>query len=535
MANRIIPVAGKDKVLPEEYLPGLRLKERHSGMSFGKYMRENSIYNGLMLFLFVVQFLLFKAFYPYPDFFSDSYSYLYAAYARLDANIWPIGYSKFLWLFHACTHSHLALNFFQYLFLEVSGLYLYHTLVYWFPTGKNTRTVLCVFLFFNPLSLYLANYVSSDALFVGMSLVWLAELVWIVQRPNVWHLLGQAVVFGVAFTFRYNAMYYPLLAGLAFLLSRQRVYMKVAGVLLGPLLMVLFIGFCRNATHRMLGSSQFPPILGGWQWANNALYMREYIDPDTTRFPTPETAELDRIARTYFREVPPEQRDLLPYVANFFIRQPEAPLKQYMVKHCTIEGYGSEVRAWGKVSPVFGEYGTWLIRRYPWAFCRYYMLLNTKNYLFPPLEKLEMYNLGDDSMRPIAGFWFDHPELRVKSPSKGLQGYLLLVYPSLFAVLNLYFLWSLFSFVRLGGFRKTDRRTVYVLGLVVAFVALNFGFSVFANIIVIRYQVFPMLVLLAFSLLLVDQVDVLQEALEKGQVAVASPVPSSAGTEPGMA
>jgi len=498
-------VAGMPGSSPEHDFPGLLLKQSPSQKSFATYLfQENKIYSLLMIFLVIVQFIIFKMLYPYPDFFSDSYSYLFAAYAHLDANIWPIGYSKFLLVFHWFTHSAIALIFFQYIFLEIAALYFYHTVVYFFPTGKNTRTMLCLFLFFNPLNLYLANYVTSDAIFIGLSLIWVSQLIWIIHRPRPYQVFVQALLFIIAFAFRYNAMIYPLLAGVAFFMSRQKLSWKIAGSLLGPLLMIWFILFSREATLKMTGTAQFPPILGGWQWGNNALYMREHITEDSTRFPSKETAELDQIARNYFRSTPPQYRELPSYVANFFIRQPEAPLKQYYSTHYQPKDAMADVIAWGKCAPIFGQYGLYLIKRHPLAFARHFLLVNSKNYFLPPLEKLEIYNLGQDEIWPMGVFWFDLPSPKIKSISKTLQGNLLILYPAFFMILNLYFMWSLFQFVRRKTFQFAHRYFTYAILLISGFVFLNFAFSVFANIIVIRYQVFPMIICLSFSMLLTD-------------------------------
>src|SRR5579871_4749222 len=62
----------------------------------------------------ILQFILFKLFYPFVDFFSDSYSYIFAASANLGVNIWPIGYSKFLMAVHWVTHSDTVLVCSQY-------------------------------------------------------------------------------------------------------------------------------------------------------------------------------------------------------------------------------------------------------------------------------------------------------------------------------------------------------------------------------------------------------------------------------------
>jgi hypothetical protein len=511
------------------FYPGELLKQPPSEKDFFTYLyMENKIYSILILLLVILQFVIFKMLYPFPDFFSDSYSYLQAAYEHLDVNIWPIGYSKFLLGFHWFTHSDTALNFFQYIFLEVACLYFYHTLVYFYPTGKNTRMALCLFLFFNPLALYLANYVTSDAIFVGLSLIWLTTLLWIVHRPQRWQIVVQALVFFIAFTFRYNAMYYPLIAALAFILSRQALWLKLVGSLAGPLLIIPFIIFSSSAAKKLTGTAQFPPILGGWQWGNNALYMRGFIEEDSAAFPTPETAELDRIARTYFSQPSRPQDQLAGYVANFFIRQPEAPLKQYMErKYSHTKDYGS-TQQWGKVSPVFGQYGLFLIKRHPLAYARYYLLVNSKNYLLPPLEKLEVYNLGSDEVWPIAAYWFDYSTLKIKVISWELQGKLLFMFTALFAVLNLYFLIAFIMFLKKANWRRADWHFRITIAIVGSFLLLNLAFSVFANIIVIRYQVFPMIVFLAFTLLLTDHLELaLKEKKSQKDQASTNPILSN--------
>lgn len=504
---------------PELYLPGFLIKQEPSSKSFFTYLYvENKIYNLLMLALLITQFIIFKLLYPFPDFFSDSYSYINAVLQHLDVNIWPIGYSKFLQVFHWLTHSATGLNFFQYMFLEVSALYFYHTLVYFYPTGRNTRMILCLFLFFSPLNLYLANYVSSDAIFIGLSLIWLAQIIWIIQRPHPSQVLVQALVFFIAFTFRYNAMYYPLITAAAFIISRQKIRLKLAGILSGPILIIPFIIFSSNAVKKMTGTAQFPPILGGWQWGNNALYMRGFIEEDSTAFPTPQTAELDRIARRYFSHPSRPQDQLASYVANFFIRQPEAPLKQYVSMQFGIDPNYASVEQWGKVAPVFGQYGLFLIKRHPLAFARYYLLVNTKNYFLPPLEKLEIYNLGSNEMWPIGAYWFGYHSLKVRSVSKTLQGTILFVYTALFAILNLYFIVALFLYVRRGAWKKSTKSFNYTIVLVTGFILLNFVFSVFANIIVIRYQVYPMILLLTFMMLLTDQLELAMRRRAPGSI-----------------
>jgi len=457
----------------------------------------------------LLEWIIFKLLYPFPDFFSDSYSYISAAWMHLDVNIWPIGYSWFLGLFHRITYSGLALNSFQFLAYMCSALYFYLTLTFFYCTGINTRIFLSLFLFFNPLFLYLANYVTSDMLFISMSLVWLTQLLWILNRPALYQVFVQAILVLVMFTFRYNAMIYPVIAAGAFLLSKQKAWVKALGIVLAPVLVLPFIIWSSHEAKVMTGTAQFPPILGGWQWGNNALYMRGFVEEDSNAFPTPQTAELDRIARQFFSRPDRPQDLLFSEVANFFIRHPEAPLKQYMSRHYHPKTDYEDIAAWGKSAVVFDQYGKFLIKRHLLAYTRYYLLVNTKNYFIPPLEKLEIYNLGLDEMWPIGQYWFHYPSPKIRSISKPLQGTVLGLFPILFLILNAYYAVALFLFIKRGGFRKVARTVQYTILIITVFLGLNAAFSIFANIVVIRYEVFPMLVFLTFAMMLTDYLEIL--------------------------
>jgi len=490
------------------------IKQSPSQVSFRAFVfTQNRVYGLIILTLMMLEWVIFKLCYPYPDFFSDSYSYITAAWLHLDVNIWPIGYSRFLSLFHRFSTSGLALVSFQYLVYALSTFYFYLTITYFYHTGKNTRVFLCLFLFFNPLFLYLANYVTSDMLFVSMSIIWLTQLIWILRRPKFYQVLVQAVLMFIMFTFRYNAMIYPVIAAGAFLLSNQKLWVKVVGIISAPALILPFIIWQSNAARVMTGSAQFPPILGGWQWGNNALYMRGFIQEDSNAFPTPQTAELDRIARRFFSQPDRPQDLLFSEVANFFIRHPEAPLKQYMSRHYQPKTSYEDIAAWGKSAVVFDQYGKFLIKRHPWAFTRYYLLVNTKNYFIPPLEKLEIYNLGEDEMWPEGQFWFHYSNPKVWSISRQLQGYVLGLFPIFFLVLNAYYAIGLFLFIRRGGLRRISNGFLYPLLTITVFLMLNAAFSIFANIIVIRYQIFPMLVFLTFATLLTDYLELLSPTM----------------------
>ncbi|MDR3713320.1 MAG: hypothetical protein P4L51_10925 [Puia sp.] len=455
----------------------------------------------------VVQFIVFKLLYPYPDFFSDSWSYISAASANLDINIWPIGYSKFLMAFHSLTHSDIAVVAFQYFFLEFSTLYLFFTLLYFYTPSRTTKNILFIFLFFNPLFLYLSNYINSDPLFAGLSLCWIGELLWIVNRPRPYHILSQAILLFLAFTVRHNALYYPFVAAIAFAISRERLWVKLAGAASGFVLAGLFVIHEQDAAYQMYGLKQFSPM-SGWLLANNALYIRGQIHVDSSQLPSAETKELDRLSRKFYSDQPSDFHEYLAaYVANFFIREPSAPLKQYFSQHYRPKDNHENVKAWGQASVVFSEYGKYLIKNYPIAFTRYFILLNTKNYFFPPLEKLEVYNLGEDDVPANVQDWFDFKTPNVSAISKDMQASILSPFPYLFFFANVLFIGSLIWLFAKGQYHLMARELRTGLFLVSGFLIANFCFCVFTTIIVLRYQFFPLIITLAFPLLLIEYLD----------------------------
>jgi len=468
---------------------------------------QNKRYLLIALASTLIEFVIFKLLYPFPDFFSDSYSYIYAAYMNLDINIWPIGYSKFLRIFHFITHSDTILVAFQYFFLELSCLYFFFTIVWFYQPGKISKNILFVFLFFNPLFLYISNYVNSDPLFAALSVFWFTELMWIIQRPKLYHIFTQAILLLLAFTIRHNAMCYPLIGALAFALSRQHLWRKVAGILLGVALIIDFVSFERNAAYKMYGEKQFSPM-SGWLLANNALYMYGHLQVDNKKLPTLETRELDTLAKYFYRRaIPGFDQYLTDYVANFFMRQPESPLKRYVRHHYKAKSDYDFIIAWGKASVVFGDFGKWLIKHYPVEFARYFLLRNTKNYFLPPLEKLKVYNLGKDTVDPIAALWFDYKTTKVNTISKELQRSILYIFPIVFSLLNFYWMGGIILLFVQKKIQLLEISTVKNLMLSGAFLVFNMLFCITTTIIVLRYEFFPMIICLTLSVMLLENLN----------------------------
>jgi hypothetical protein len=456
----------------------------------------------------VIEFIIFKFLYPFADFFSDSYSYIYGAYANLNVNIWPIGYSKFLWLFHFITHSDTALVAFQYFFLELTCVYFFFTVLYFYKPAKTSHLILFVFLFFNPLFLYISNYVNSDPLFAALSVWWLTELIWIVQRPKGYQIAVQAVLLFLCFTVRNNAYYYPIVTAIGFALSKQAIWKRAVGALAGMVLIVPFILFTREAAYKLTGTRQFS-LFTGWQLANNALYMYGHIEVDNLKLPTAEAREIDTLAKYFYRHVklPEFDANLNTYGANYFIRENKSPLNRYVRHHFKPRNMEELVVDWGRSSVAFESFGKYLIINYPFDFARFFVLNNTWNYFVPSLEKLRIYNVGEDDVEPLIARWFDYKTTKVTAVSKEMQSGILCLFPIFFALLNFYCiggsLWLFFrKKVRIAGI--TNTKDMLLLG---SFLVLNMLFCITTTIIVLRYEFFPIIICLTLSIMILEKLN----------------------------
>jgi len=486
----------------------LRINTQNSFFFFIKKEKRNQVILFVALIAAIVQFYLFKLFYPFPDFFSDSYSYIYAAYANLNINIWPIGYSKFLRYFHFLSHSDTALVGFQYFLYTTASLYFLLTFLYFYKIKRNYIVIIFVFLFLNPLPLYLCNYINSDALFLSISLLWFTQILWIINHPRIYQIFLHAILLFACFSIRNNAYYYPFISILVFAISKQSIWRKVSGAAFGILLIIPFVIFTRSMAFKLTGTYQFS-LFTGWQLANNALYMRDKIEIDSINLPDAECKELDMISKNFFKDIPPGtyRRYLSSYVGNYFIREPQSPLKKYFENHYNITDRLSLIISWGRASKVFEKYGIYLIEKEPIHFLRYFVPLNMRHYFIPPLEKLEIYNLGDDDVLIIAQDWFDYKTPEVYSVSKTIQGNILSVFPLLFLFTNLYLLGCLAVVHFKGRPLKIYHSFKGILLVNIFFLFANFCFTILATMNVLRYQIFPMIILIVSAILLSECVD----------------------------
>ncbi|MFY0254162.1 hypothetical protein ACDQ55_09435 [Chitinophaga sp. 30R24] len=452
-----------------------------------------------------IQLIVFKYFYPYAGFINgDSYAYLETAYHNLSINTYPVGYSMFLRLLSVFTKSDTVLVVFQYLLLQGSVLFLVFTIFYFYKPARFTKILLLVCSLFNPVFLYLANYVSSDAFFLSLSLIWFAQLIWIIHYADIRLVVANAIILFLAFTVRYNALVYPIISVLAFLLSKHKNIGKIVGMALGIALIGLFVSFTSNKYHKLSGYYQFSPFTG-WQLANNAMYAYRYVDSAHVKKAPKKLQYLDKMVRNYFdttRDITKHPEETL-MASTVYMWAPNSPLQLYKKYMFKTDSTAPELKKWSVAAPVMAAYGSFLMKAYPGEFIKYYLIPNAVKYYAPPVEFLDSYSTGVDSVQPIAQSWFGYKTNKLKTRTKDYKVHVLDFYPVLTGVMNVVFFFGIISFLFLEG-HKQQLELRRGITLVAGVWLLNLGFSVFASSIALRFQLFPIIISFSFSFLLVE-------------------------------
>lgn len=472
--------------------------------SFRQWMftKKNShAYLFLAAGILLIEFIVYKILFPFPNFIPDSNSYIEAAYNNQDINLWPIGYSKFLRLFSSFTSSDTALVFFQYLLLQVSILYFLFTIKKFLAPSKYVMRILFVCLVPNPLLVHVSNYITSDALFASLSIIWFSQLLRILYQPGSRLLISHVCIILLVFTVRYNALYYPLLSIIVIGFCHIHKWQKLvyaSGIIL------LISGFILNTLHQykqITGIRQFSAF-GGWQLASNALFAYAQVPAESAAYLPDQIRPLHTMVNKHNDSLRTSPYRPDTNLGIYYLWDDHAPLKKYMLQKFKNDNNTNTFKQWALLSPLYKQYGLYLIQKHPRAFIRHYVWPNLINYYVPPAEFLGSYNMGSNTVDNIAKTWFGYKTNQVKTYFKNKEIKAVEIIPVLLALINLLFLLSTIGFLVLGGLKTCSLYFYRLLLLMLATWVINGCFSVFASPIVLRYQLFPMIITFTFTVLL---------------------------------
>ncbi|WP_217602325.1 hypothetical protein [Chitinophaga sp. GbtcB8] len=156
---------------------------------------------------------------------------------------------------------------------------------------------------------------------------------------------------------------------------------------------------------------------------------------------------------------------------------PEAPAKippRLRPLHAVIRHMDSlrqvKVWQWSAMAPLYGSYGAYAMRKYPGLYVKYYLLPNLITFYVPEEESLD----------------------GIAAP-----------YTLIIALSNLGFLTGCIIFFVINDFKSGGYLYKILLGAFILWFA-NGAFSIMAGPIVLRYQVFSMIISAAFSLIIIE-------------------------------
>lgn len=470
-----------------------------------KENKQTLVFGGLLI---VAQFALFKFFYPFPNFMEpDSHNYVEAAFRNDFINIWPIGYSKFLRLMSSFTNSHFVLVTIQYLFLQAGIFYLLFTIKFMLSPGKWAfRLLLCANIL-NPLVIHISNFVSSDSLFAALSLIWFTQLLWIWCKSTIYLLVIHGLILLLAFMVRYNALYYPAISVAVIILATLPKRNKIIGISFTISLLGIFIGTTQYEYYKLYGSAQFSAF-GGWQIASNALYGYAHSQHDPVENVPAKFKNLHVIVNNHMDSIArlknrPDNEVAIYYLWNF-----KSPLRVYMEKEVQLrkDMNAAFLKKWALVSPLYAQYGRYLILNHPLEFLKYFAWPNLKKYYAPPVNFMDSYNMGSDKVNKTIEGWFGwrNQNLTLRFKDRAIK--ITSLFSELNAISNIVFVFGLLGILFLARTVSIPLQNKRVL-LTTFFVwLLSMVFSVLAAPIELRYLIFPFTLTLNFGIILVSYI-----------------------------
>jgi hypothetical protein len=494
--NKVVVEANKSAKGPTLF------SNRAANEPFTDFILKNKINRRYLLIAtvgIIVQFIIFKIFYPFPDYFSDSYTYISVAQNQAPISFRPVGYSRFLAFLHSISSSDDFLIWVQYLIFNIGALYLFFTVRYFFDPRRLFANIIFGFLLFNTATWYISNTVASDTVFIGLSFLFMGGLLWVINKPKWYSFVLPAIAVFLLFKTRFIALYYPVIPLFAFLISRQKLVNKLIGIAACVLPVIMEAQRIKNVTYEETGTAVFSAF-SGWMSANTALIIYPYCTVENDDFPTPESAEVNAIAKDYFK------RTGIPHFENFTIYKymwdREAPPKFYMYQELQRQHYASYFDAWNGVAPAFSDFSSTVIKKNPGVFFKHFLLPNAKQYLVPDLESLVFYNTGKDSVDKTAADWFGYESLKVRAIDKNIQASILKPFTWLYGIINIIFVIALVLFFVRWKKMGLPAVVLHSVLLVTFFWCVNLASSVYATPIVFRFQLFPMYLYATFALVL---------------------------------
>jgi hypothetical protein len=484
----------------------MSLSSASSDSSFKNWVfndRPNRMLLLISAAVILIEWIIFKRLFPFPNFIPESTNYIDCALNNKSISVWPIAYSKFLRVFNTFVSSDTGLVTFQYLFLQGSIIYFLLSISWLLKLPRPAIIVLFILNLLNPILLHLANYVSSDAIFVGLSLIWFTQMLWLIRRLTLATLCLHAIVLFLAFSLRFFAIYYPVVSIILLLLLHTKPKVKIIGAAVIIIPLVLYVIHETREYQVETKTTQFSAF-GGWQLSANALYAYAHSPLDSPALAPPPFRALHALVNRHMIELSHLQHRPDQQINIYYQWDDQAPLKRYMYQYWLHDSTTDNFTKYAVMGKLYSGYGAWLIRRHPFNYVLYFGLPNSVDYYAPEPEFMGAYNMGFDSVAPVIANWFGWRSRKVENAFKTNTIHLAGAYTIIVPVINLIFIFTLLVVLFSKGYMDGIPLLKPLLRITLVLWAVNMLFSVFSAWIILRYAIFPLIMTVSFAIVCIS-------------------------------
>lgn len=468
--------------------------------------RSNVNYSIYAIGLSIILWSIFKYFYPHLNLTFDSYHYLMNMHLDTNAAGWPVGYSKIIRYVGIISHSENILPTIQYFINQIGFLIFFITIRIILRPNRWISLLTFIFFFINPINIFSSNHILSDPLYISLSIIWVAQIIWIIFRFKPYMIITQASLLFLLFDLRYNALYLPLITALAFLLAKIKTIWKITGIVITILFLATLIQYTSIEMEKISGVRQYA-YSNGWKQASNGLYIYEhYYKNENTPLPI-QFRELDSIVRHYFNNPHPNVSLLYPdqeiTLGSYYMAVQGTPLYTYMQKKSGYKDWSLDFHRTAPYGPLYRSYGNYLILHHLLGYLKYVIYPHTLSYITPYpeifTENTPAFSLWTDNIYgKVARDWYKIKTLKIADRYIQLRANILLPYPFIYTIIHIVFILSFLIIIIINGFSIIDKVSAHCLILLVIMVLGNFIFTVLSTTSVLRYQ--PAIIAIEFFL-----------------------------------
>jgi hypothetical protein len=269
---------------------------------------------------------------------------------------------------------------------------------------------------------------------------------------------------------------------------------------------MLFVGFIiytGDQNARLIGQSEFSPF-SGWQIAANALIMYRHVPDRSADKPALSLQPLHQVVLHQLDLInaagPFQDRDL----RTFYMWKELSPLRIYMTQRFLHDSITDNLVKWASMGRLYKDYGTYLVKKHPLEFARYYVIQGIDWFVVSDLDFTSTFEGGGYPVSKEGKEWFGYSSTWLPCTSGRI--FPIRAFPTIVLILNLLMVLTTFGFFAFRHHRNMDPEIVRTVSLAACVWVLKFLFIIVSAPMVLRYAIPIMIFDIAFGLSLAEYI-----------------------------